>query len=100
MDKILPVGISEKAIEEIRKIVDNKKIPEDYCLRVGIKGGGCSGISFMLGFDKPTAADDRYHHSGLSIIVEKKHTMYLIGKSIDYHEGVDAVGFIFKDAAG
>lgn len=93
---INPVTISEKAVEEIRKIMENKNIPADYGLRVGIKGGGgCAGVSFMLGFDKQKDSDMAYSINEIPVFIEKKHTMYIIGVKIDYYEGADAKGFTF-----
>ena len=55
-DNIHPITISNRASEEIHKIIQNKGIPPDYGLRVGIKGGGCSGIALMIGIDKKKEA--------------------------------------------
>ncbi|MDQ3534093.1 MAG: iron-sulfur cluster assembly accessory protein [Bacteroidota bacterium] len=91
-----PVSISDKAIEEIKKIMEFKNIPVDYGLRVGIKGGGgCAGISYLLGFDKIKETDDAYFIDDIPVYIEKKHAMYLIGIKIDYYEGADAKGFTF-----
>jgi iron-sulfur cluster assembly protein len=92
-----PVTISEKAAIEIRKIMETKKIPEGYSLRVGIKGGGCGGVSLLIGFDKPRATDLSYTVEGIPVLVDKKHTMYIIGKEVDFYEGADARGFMFAD---
>ncbi len=90
-----PVTISEKAAAEIRKIMQTKNIPEDYSLRVGIRGGGCGGVSLMIGFDKKKASDLSYFVEGIPVLVDKKHTMYIIGKEVDFYEGADARGFMF-----
>jgi iron-sulfur cluster assembly protein len=91
-----PVTISEKAVEEIKKIMQNKNVPEDYGLRVGIKGGGgCSGVSYLLGFDRIKDNDVAYEISNIPVFIEKKHTMYVIGMEIDFYEGADARGFTF-----
>lgn len=102
IEKLLPVTITPRAIEQIKNIIANKNIPSDYALRIGIKGGGCSGLSFMLGFDKPKETDDTFNLEGINILVEKKHTMYLIGLQVDYEDGVNASGFVFinPDAPG
>jgi iron-sulfur cluster assembly protein len=96
-DNIQPVTISAKAAEEIRKIMDTKNIPADYGLRVGIKGGGCGGASLIIGFDKKKDSDLAYTISDIPVYVDKKHTMYIIGKEVDFHEGEDARGFMFID---
>ncbi len=92
---IQPVTISEKAAAEIRKIMQTKNIPEDYSLRVGIRGGGCGGVSLMIGFDKKKASDLAYSVEGIPVLIDKKHTMYIIGKEVDFYEGADARGFMF-----
>lgn len=92
-----PVTISAKAAEEIRKIIQTKNIPEGYCLRVGIRGGGCGGVSLLIGFDKQKASDLFYTIEGIPVVVDKKHTMYIIGKEVDFHESADARGFMFID---
>ena len=98
-EKIEPVTISTRAVEEIRKIMLTKNIPADYGLRVGIRGGGCSGVSLIIGFDKKKDTDLAYSISGIAVYIDKKHTMYIIGKEVDFYEGADARGFMFVDPA-
>jgi iron-sulfur cluster assembly protein len=93
-----PVSISNKAAIEIRKIMQHKGIPADYALRVGIKGGGCGGVALMLGFDKAKESDITYMVDDIPVLVDKKHTMYVIGKEIDFFEGAEARGFLFAEA--
>ena len=75
--------------------MEKKNIPEGYGLRVGMRGGGCGGMSYMLGFDKSKEGDLTYELDGIPVMVEKKHTMYLIGLQVDFYEGSDAKGFTF-----
>jgi iron-sulfur cluster assembly protein len=96
-ENIQPVTISGKAAEEIRKIMQTKNIPEGYGLRVGVKGGGC-GVSLLIGFDRKKDSDLAYNIDGIAVYVDKKHTMYVLGKEIDFYEGEDARGFMFNDA--
>jgi iron-sulfur cluster assembly protein len=96
-DNIHPVTLSARAAEEVLKIMQHKNIPADYGLRVGIKGGGCGGVSLMIGFDKRKATDLAYTIGNIQIYVDKKHTMYLMGKEVDFYDGADARGFMFVD---
>ncbi len=96
-EKIKPVGLTARAAEEVRKIMLTKNIPAGYGLRVGIKGGGCGGVGLMIGFDKEKPTDITYSLEGITIHIDKKHTMYLIGKEVDFYEGADARGFMFAD---
>jgi iron-sulfur cluster assembly protein len=97
-DNVKPIGISARAAEEVKKIMQSKNIPAGYGLRLGIKGGGCGGVSLIIGFDKQKPTDLAYELEGIQVYVEKKHTMYLIGKEVDFYEGADARGFMFAEA--
>ena len=77
--------------------MQTKKIPADYGLRVGIKGAGCGGAALIIGFDKRKEADIAYEIEDIPIYIDKKHTMYVIGKEVDFHEGADARGFLFVE---
>lgn len=91
-----PIHISDKARVEIKDIMDNKKIPDGYGLRVGVKGGGC-GVSFVLGFDKEKSGDELFIIGGIPVYIQKREMMFLIGKEVDFYEGADARGFFFGD---
>ncbi|EKB48039.1 Iron-sulfur cluster insertion protein erpA [Cecembia lonarensis LW9] len=92
---LIPIKITDKAQEEIKNIYQNKNIPADYFLRVGVKGGGCGGMSYMLGFDKPKEGDQQFEVEGIQVLIEKRHYMFLMGMKVDFYEGNDARGFTF-----
>jgi iron-sulfur cluster assembly protein len=98
-ESISPVTISPRAVVEIRKIMATKNIPDGYGLRVGVKGGGC-GVAMLIAFDKKKDADLVHIIEDIPVYVDKKHTMYVIGKEIDFHESDEASGFMFVDAKG
>ncbi len=95
VDNIRPITISERACREIRDIMTRKGIPADYGLRVGIKGGGCGGMGFMIGFDKKKESDLAYDIDGIAVYIDKKHALYLIGKQVDFIDEADGRGFTF-----
>lgn len=97
MHDFKPITITPKAIEEIRKIRSKKGIPEDYGLRVGVRGGGC-GISMIIGFDKKKETDLTYTVDGIPVYVARKDTLFLIGKEVDFYEGAEGRGFTFIDS--
>lgn len=97
LNKVIPVTLSKKAAEEIHKIMKTKNIPPDYGLRVGIRGSGCGGAALMIGFDKKKDSDLSYEIEDIPVYVDKKHTLYVIGKEIDFYEGADNRGFMFVD---
>ena len=91
-----PVTLSSKAVTEVTNIMKNKNIPAEYGLRIGIKGGvGCAGVNYLLGFDKKREHDLVYKVEDITVLIEKKHTMYLLGLEVDFYEGADARGFTF-----
>lgn len=90
-----PVKIRSKAAREVKKILAKKGIPDDYSLRIGIKGAGCSGMGFLLGFDKKKDFDLEYMIEGIPVLIDKRHTMYVIGLEVDFYEGAEARGFTF-----
>ena len=92
-----PVILTENAIVEIRNIIKTKNIPAEYGLRVGVKGGGCSGLSYVLGFDLQKENDDLFKVHDISIVMEKSHGMYLAGMEIDFVEGLNNRGFTFNN---
>ena len=95
-ENIQPVTISNRASSEIRKIMETKGIPAGYGLRVGVKGGGC-GFQFLIGFDKKKESDLAYEIDGIPVYVDKKHTMYIMGKEVDFIETEESRGFTFTD---
>lgn len=92
-----PVSMSPTAAGKIRKIMQTKKIPDGYGLRIGVKGGGCSGMSYVLGFDKQREHDKQYEIDGIPVFIDKRHGLYLMGTTVDYHDGLNARGFTFDN---
>lgn len=94
----IPVRISDKAIREVKTIMERKAIPEAYGLRIGIRGAGCAGISYMVGFDIKKDSDLSFEKEGIMVLIEKKHVMYLVGVELDFYDGTDERGFTFVTA--
>jgi len=92
-----PVSLTKGALQELRRIMTEQNIAADHGLRVGIKGGGCSGFSYILGFDLPKEKDTIYEMEGMKVFMEKSHTMYLIGMEIDFVNGLNNRGFTFNN---
>lgn len=87
-----PIRLSDKAIEEIVTTLEANKIPDTYGLRIGLKGGACSG-TFILGFDTATEFDQTYAIDGVKVIIDKRHLMYVLGVLVDYEEGMNGSGY-------
>jgi iron-sulfur cluster assembly protein len=92
-----PVRLTSRAATEVQRIVANKQIPAGYGLRVGVKGGGCSGMSYVLGFDKHREHDLVFDLDGITVYLDKRQGLYLMGTTVDYHDGLDARGFVFDN---
>lgn len=90
----LPIEISDRALQEVKNILENKGIPKDYGLRIATKGAGC-GVGFKLGFDKKKEDDDEYFLDGVQVLIRKSEMMFLIGKKIEFYDESDGRGFVF-----
>lgn len=91
------VQLTGRAAEQVRHIREDEDLEEDLHLRVAVEGGGCSGLSYKLGFDYESEEDEVIMSQGIKIIVDPKHMMYLKGISVDYPDGLDARGFTFDN---
>ena len=97
IQKTAPISLTPRAIEEVKIIMQDKSVPAEYGLRIGVQGGGCSGMSYLLGFDKKKESDEVYEIGGVEVIMDKKHGMYVMGMEVDFQDGLNARGFIFKN---
>jgi len=91
------VKLTERAAKQVRKIKKDENLDDELYLRVAVEGGGCSGLSYKLGFDIRTDEDEVVDTQGLEVIVKPDHMMYLDGVVIDYPDGLDARGFTFEN---
>ncbi len=91
-----PVKISPKAVTEIKNILEKKKIPENYGLRIGIKDPSSQNPSHILGFDHKTEADNEYQVDGIQVFIQKSDISHLAGMTVDFYEGPDTRGFVFN----
>ena len=88
----IPVSLTAGAIAEINRLMNEPGFDNTQRLRVGVKGGGCSGMTYVLGFDAPTAEDD-----WIPCIMNKSHGLYLYGMEIDWQGGLNSRGFTFSN---
>lgn len=92
-----PVTLTEGALKQLKRLRSEMNVPEDHGLRVGVKAGGCSGFSYELGFDLRKEQDEVYEISGMTVLMQKAHGLYLLGMEIDWVEGLDNRGFTFSN---
>ena len=96
----MPILLSETAAKEIKQIIKDQGLPEDATrLRVGVKGGGCSGFSYLLDLveEQPGESDEQMESNGVQILCDMKSYLYLNGTEIDFKDEVMGKGFVFKN---
>lgn len=92
-----PVRFTEGAISEIRRLQNEPGFDATQQLRVGVKGGGCSGMTYVLEFDSKKDGDAEYDFEGVQFIMNKAHELYLLGMEVDWQGGLNSRGFTFKN---
>ena len=97
IQKTAPISLTPRAIEEVKIIMQDKSVPAEYGRRIGVQGGGCSGMSYLLGFDKKKESDEVFEIGGVEVIMDKKHGMYVMGMEVDFQDGLNARGFVFNN---
>jgi iron-sulfur cluster assembly protein len=96
----MPITLTESAAREIKTIVEQQGLPADQTrLRVGVKGGGCSGFSYMLDLvEEPKSdMDEEMESNGVKILCDMKSYLYLNGVEVDFKDEVMGRGFVFKN---
>ena len=90
------IAITDRALVEVKRIIDEQALPDQTALRVGVKGGGCSGFSYTLGFDDKVNETDQVHEeAGVKVVCDPKSFLYLNGTQIDFEESLMGRGFKF-----
>jgi iron-sulfur cluster assembly protein len=92
------IKVTSKAVEQINKIKEENNIPKNYAIRIGIKGGGCSGFSYHMGFDAdPKEGDTIIEYDNVKLFVDGKSLFYLSGTELDFSDGLNGKGFVFNN---
>ena len=92
-----PVSFTEGAINEIKRLMNEQSFDASKRLRVGVKGGGCSGMSYILGFDDKQEGDEELEIEGIPVILNPSHQIYVYGMQIDWQGGLNSRGFTFNN---
>jgi iron-sulfur cluster assembly accessory protein len=95
----MAINLTEKAAAEILRVRQDQKLEDDMFLRIGVAGGGCSGFSYTMGFDRSfdAGADTQYDLHGVKVVVDKKSSLYLDGTTVDWYDGLERRGFTFDN---
>jgi len=92
-----PVILTQGAIAQVKKVITQDGFDATQMLRVGVKGGGCSGMTYILGFDHKQENDYEFEIEDISCIMNKAHDIYLSGMQVDWQDGLNNRGFVFKN---
>lgn len=93
------VQVTERAAKEVLRVIEEHKLPATTWVRIGAKGGGCSGFSYVLDFDQtgPTEFDLTFEMHGVKIVVDKKSEFFMGGTVLDFNDGLLNRGFVFQN---
>jgi iron-sulfur cluster assembly protein len=94
------ITVSQKALEHIIELmVESGITPDSHHLRVGVKGGGCSGLSYVMDFDDTIESTDEIVEvdGGLKVVIDRKSVLYLYGTELNYSDGLNGKGFQWEN---
>jgi len=96
---IFMIKVSEQAKKKVTNLMEEEGFsPSDDFVRVGVKSGGCSGLSYDLKFDSKALDEDKvFEDNGVRIVVDKKSFLYLVGTTLEYSGGLNGSGFVFNN---
>jgi len=92
-----PVSFSAGAVKELKRLMSEPGFDTSKKLRIGVKGGGCTGLSYVLGFDDVQEGDIDFDIEGIPCIMNKNHELYLYGMQITWQDGLNSRGFTFSN---
>lgn len=93
----IPVILTPGAISELHRLMNQEGFDNTQCLRIGVKGGGCSGMTYVLGFDEKLADDAEFEIEGIPCVMTNAHEIYLLGMQVDFQDGLNTRGFTFTN---
>lgn len=97
-ETIASISVTDKAAREVRRVMEEKQLGDESGLRLGVKGGGCSGFSYVMNLEpRPARGDEIFESAGLRLFVDPKSYLYLEGTEVDFNDDLNARGFVFKN---
>lgn len=92
------ITVSEEAKQHAIELIKAENRPADSFIRVGVEGGGCSGLSYKLEFDNVAQEGDQvFEDKGIKIVCDRKSFLYLVGTELQYSGGLNGKGFVFNN---
>ena len=92
-----PVTLTKGAVTEIKRLMNQEGFDPSKLLRIGVKGGGCSGMSYILDFEIKTDKDDYFEIDGIPCIINPAHSIYLLDMEVNWEGGLNSRGFTFNN---
>lgn len=92
-----PITLSEGAVKEIKRLMSEAGFDNTQYLRVGVKGGGCTGMTYILGFEQKQDGDEVFEIDGINCIINPAHEIYLAGMTVQWDGGLNSRGFTFNN---
>ena len=93
-----PVQVTDRAVEEVKRIMEKEEASAESGLKVGVKGGGCSGLMYVMEFaPRPLKGERVFENNGIKIFVDLKSFLYLQGMTLDFSDGLNGKGFEFTN---
>ncbi len=95
---ISPIDLTDAAAAEVKRLMSEQNLPEGTGLRVGVKGGGCSGLSYALNFEnKEREGDRQFTIKDIKVFIDPKSLLYLADITVDFTSGLNGSGFVFNN---
>jgi iron-sulfur cluster assembly protein len=92
------IKVAESAKQQVAHLLQSENHPEGAFVRVGVEGGGCSGLMYHLTFDSEMKEGDQvFEDNGVKVVVDRKSFLYLVGTELEYTGGLNGKGFVFKN---
>lgn len=92
------ITVTERAKEKAISLIQEENKPSDSFIRVGVEGGGCSGLTYKLEFDHVIKPEDKvFEDKGIKIVCDKRSFLYLVGTQLDFSDGLNGKGFEFNN---
>ena len=91
------ITVTDTAKKQALRLMEDEG-KDGYFIRVGVEGGGCSGLMYQLTFDNQLNENDKsFENNGVQVVVDKKSFLYLVGTTLDFSGGLNGKGFVFKN---